>query len=109
VRLQHAEGYALAGLWDSADVRAVAGFRIHHNLSSGRVLYVDDLVTAEACRSREFGATLLNWLVDRARTLECDSFALDSGVQRFEAHRFYFRHRLHVAAYHFRRSLGGHA
>jgi len=105
VRTQHAEGYLLAALRESGTVQAVAGFRVFHNLASGRVLYVDDLVTSEASRGRRYGAALLKWLVDRARTLECDVFSLDSGVQRFDAHRFYFRHRMHVSSYHFKRSL----
>ena len=37
----------------------------------------------------------------QARGQSCDNFELDSGVQRAAAHRFYFRERMHVAAYHF--------
>jgi len=107
IRTQQAEGYTLAALTESGTVQAVAGFRVIQNLASGRVLYVDDLVTAEASRGRRYGAALLEWLVDRARRLECDVFSLDSGVQRFDAHRFYFRHRMHVSSYHFKRALLG--
>ena len=43
-------------------VVAVAGYRVSTNLFCGRHLYVDDLVTAEAERSKGHGKALLAWL-----------------------------------------------
>jgi GNAT superfamily N-acetyltransferase len=82
-------------------VCAVAGYRYYDKLFSGRNLYVDDLVTDASRRSRGHGAALLQWLADEAKRHGCVQLELDSGVQRFEAHRFYFRERMHVSAYHF--------
>jgi GNAT superfamily N-acetyltransferase len=101
VRRMQSEGFILASLAADGAVRAVAGYRYHEKLFSGRTLYVDDLVTDSAERSRGFGAGLLNWLAEEARTNGCALLELDSGVQRFDAHRFYFRERMHVSAYHF--------
>ncbi|MBI5693939.1 MAG: GNAT family N-acetyltransferase [Verrucomicrobia bacterium] len=101
VRRMQAEGFRLALLEDEGTVRAVAGYRYYEKLFSGRNLYVDDLVTDGAARSRGHGRALLGWLVEQARTHGCDQLELDSGVQRAEAHRFYFRERMHVSAYHF--------
>ena len=106
VRRMQTEGFILAYLAAEGAVRAVAGYRYHEKLFSGRTLYVDDLVTDSAERSRGFGAKLLNWLADEARTRGCALLELDSGVQRFDAHRFYFRERMHVSAYHFVVPLG---
>src|SRR5690606_27981341 len=50
VRLQQRNGYELGYLEDAGAVRAVAGFRVLENLASGRVLYVDDLVTQAGFR-----------------------------------------------------------
>lgn len=105
VRRMQADGYQLAALRDGAGVQAVAGFRIYENLHSGRMLYVDDLVTSSASRSAGHGGTLLNWLADHARAQRCVSLELDSGTHRAEAHRFYFRERMHITDYHFARSL----
>ena len=44
---------------------------------------------------------ILDWLVAQARAADCDSFLLDSGVQRFGAHRFYLQKRLEIRAHHF--------
>lgn len=94
-------GYALAFLEDAGAVRSVAGFRLTESLFYGRFLYVDDLVTDEASRSRGYGEKLFDWLVGRARKQKCQAVVLDSGVQRFGAHRFYLRKRMNIVCHHF--------
>jgi GNAT superfamily N-acetyltransferase len=81
----------------------VAGFRITHNLSALRHLYVDDLVTAASRRRRGLAKTMLDWLEAEARRLECRSLQLDSGVQRHTAHRLYIGAGLDIVFYHFRK------
>jgi GNAT superfamily N-acetyltransferase len=105
VRLQARGGYELAFLVDGERVVAVAGFRIIENLSAGRVLYVDDLVTDEAHRSAGHGKQLLDWLAERGRAAGCAKLDLDSGVQRVDAHRFYLANGMAKYAHHFRMEL----
>ncbi len=105
VQRQQTEGYRLAFLETEGAVRAVAGYRIFELLFSGRTLYVDDLVTQAGERSRGFGGQLFDWLVAEARRQNCQAFSLDSGVQRFDAHRFYLLKRMQIAAHHFTLTL----
>lgn len=99
-RQQQGSGYELAYL-AAGTVKAVAGFRISENLAWGKFLYVDDLVAGSSDRSQGYGGILFDWLVDYARAAGCDEFHLDSGVQRFDAHRFYLRKRMAIEAHHF--------
>lgn len=101
VWLQFGEGYRLAYLESESVVRAAAGFRIQHHLAFGRFLYVDDLVTREEDRSKGYGAALFEWLVARAIEEGCKQLHLDSGVQRFDAHRFYLSQRMSITSHHF--------
>jgi len=101
VRQQNRSGYVLAYLEEEGTVMSVAGFRVIENLVSGRMLYVDDLVTLEEHRSRSHGKAMFDWLVQRARGEGCNYLELDSGVQRFQAHRFYLTNRMIIAAHHF--------
>jgi GNAT superfamily N-acetyltransferase len=101
VRRQYEEGYRLAFIKDEQKVVAVAGFRMQHNLVWGRFCYVDDLVTDEQARSSAYGAALMDFLSDFARAQGCTRLELDSGVQRFAAHRFYLRHRMIISCHHF--------
>jgi GNAT superfamily N-acetyltransferase len=105
VRAQQAEGYKLAYLEDEGAVVAVGGFRVMEMLATGRTLYVDDLVTDEARRSRGFGKAMLDWLQRYAREAGCETFSLDSGTHRQEAHAFYFRERMRVTSFHFAKKL----
>jgi GNAT superfamily N-acetyltransferase len=106
VRRQQRDGYRLAFAEDGGSAVCVAGFRLLESLAWGRFVYVDDLVTGEAARSRGHGEAMLNWLIDYARRENCDEFHLDSGVQRFGAHRFYLTHRMDIIAHHFALRLG---
>ncbi len=102
VRRQMTEaGYRLAMLSASGEVLAVAGFRTSECLAWGRYLYVDDLVTRANARSRGCGGALVDWLVARARAMDCAQVHLDSGVQRFAAHRFYLTKRMDITSHHF--------
>jgi GNAT superfamily N-acetyltransferase len=99
---QQKEGYLLAFVESEREIRAVAGYRFLESLFSGKNLYVDDLVTRELDRSRGFGGELIDWLIAQAREHGCETLELDSGVQRFDAHRFYFSKRMSISSYHFR-------
>jgi len=105
VREQEKGGYFLAYVEDEGRVVSVAGSRVMENLFSGRLLYVDDLVSLASERSRGHGKVLFEWLSRYAREHGCDYLELDSGVQRFDAHRFYLTNRMAIAAHHFRLKL----
>jgi GNAT superfamily N-acetyltransferase len=74
-------------------------------LWSGRTLYVDDLITDEAMRSHGFGAQMIVWLIALAKEEGCETFSLDSGTHRHEAHAFYFRQGLRISDFHFQMRL----
>ncbi len=105
VREQQQEGYQLAFIEDGGDVVTVAGFRISSNLHMGRHLYVDDLVSAPAARSRGHGEAMLEWLRGQARAAGCSWLDLDSGTHRGRAHAFYFRKGMEIASFHFAQPL----
>jgi GNAT superfamily N-acetyltransferase len=101
-RMMESDGYRLAAVLEQGVVRAVAGYRYMEMLYCGRILYVDDLNTDPLCRSKGYGKLLMDWLKREAKANGCRELHLDSGVQREETHRFYFRERLSINCYHFR-------
>lgn len=100
VQTQMETGYQLAYIHD-AQVIGVAGFEISTNLAWGKYLYVADLVVDDQMRSQGYGEALFTWLIKYAQNHDCQEFHLDSGVQRFAAHRFYLRHKMNISSYHF--------
>lgn len=95
------DGYRLVALFDDGECRAAAGYRIMTNFVHARVLYIDDLITSASLRSRGYGKALTDYLKTVAEKTECDYLSLDSGTQRHDAHRFYFREGYVVTSFHF--------
>jgi GNAT superfamily N-acetyltransferase len=102
-----AGGYRLIAAYDDEGGGPVgaAGFRVYEMLAYGKILYVDDLVTAEDARSGGVGRALIGWLEEEARGRGCTGVHLDSGVQRARAHRFYFREGMSIYNFHFAKGL----
>lgn len=109
VDVQRAHGYRLVASFRDGDpdAAAVAGFRICESLAWGRYLYIDDLVTRAELRGGGHADLVFGWVEQEAQRQCCTQLHLDSGVgaERADAHRFYFRHRLRIASYHFAREL----
>ncbi len=104
-RMMQTDGYFLAALYQAGQVRAVAGYRFMEMLYCGRIMYVDDLITAEHSRSKGYGKVIMDWLKAEAKVHQCGQLHLDSGVQRENTHHFYFRERLTINCYHFHVTL----
>jgi GNAT superfamily N-acetyltransferase len=107
-RMRREGGYRLIAAYDDdggGGPVGAAGFRVYEMLAYGKILYVDDLVTAEDARSGGVGKALLGWLEGEARGAGCAGLHLDSGVQRGRAHRFYFREGMTIRNFHFAKEL----
>lgn len=105
LRAVFANGARMSVATEGEDLRGIALWRVIENTYEGRRLYVDDLVSDEAHRSRGVGRVLLQHLERLARDMKCDVLALDSGTQRTDAHRFYFREGLVIPSFSFRKTL----
>lgn len=101
VQHQRTQGYTLAFIESDGAVRCVAGYRIWECLAWGRVLYVDDLVTRADGQAQGLGSAMFDWLRQQAQAAGCDELHLDSGVQRFGAHRFYLHKQMDISCHHF--------
>ncbi len=83
------QGYRMFGLRDSGRLVSVAGVRIISNFRWGRHLWVYDLVTGAADRSKGYGGELLGWLEEFAARNGCSLVALSSDISKSETHRFF--------------------
>lgn len=94
--------YRLVRIQDENDaIVAVAGYYYVESLSSDKYMYVADLVTDNVCRSKGYGSTLFDWLIEEAKREGCKALSLDSGVNRHGAHRFYLSKRMDITSHHF--------
>lgn len=104
IQAQMTSGYQLAYIKD-LEILGVAGFKLDTSLSWGKHLYLADLVISQNKRSQGYGAALFSWLTEYAQQNNCQQLHLDSGVQRFAAHKFYFQQKMHISSHHFTLNL----
>ena len=98
---QNSAGYRLLALWNDREPIALAGFRVQDNLVHGIHLYIDDLVTMEAARSRGYGQQMMARLAAEGRKLGCGKLVLDTPLTNTLGHRFYYRSGLLATALRF--------
>ncbi|MGQ5523061.1 GNAT family N-acetyltransferase [Chitinimonas sp. PSY-7] len=100
-----ADGAGMIVAVEEETVVGVAVFRQYRNTSCGNQFYIDDLVTTSQRRSQGVGKLLLDWLKQKAGDGGAKVFKLDSGTQRQQAHKFYFREGLVISCFNFTQSL----
>lgn len=101
LRMEKTNAYRLIIYQENDKVLALAGIRSMETFFQGKVLYVDDLITLESERSKGCGGKLMEFIKKYVKEEKFNALTLDSGVQRFEAHKFYFKHDFYISTYHF--------
>ncbi|QRP50107.1 GNAT family N-acetyltransferase [Amycolatopsis sp. FDAARGOS 1241] len=96
----HEQGLRYFVAYAGGAAPAAAGYRLLVT-SCGRLLYVDDLMTAEEARSTGVGRRPMSEVEQPARRHGCTRLEPDSGVSNTAAHRFYIRNEFDLIAYHF--------
>lgn len=99
-RLSENAGFQMAYLTDG-EIKAVAGFRISEWLAGGKYMEIEDLAAKSGEQSKGYGGSLFDWLIEHAKSKNCRQIKLVSNVIRFDAHRFYLRKRMNIAAHYF--------
>ena len=101
IKTQQGRGYTVAYAEEGGRAICAAGFVIETRLAWGKHMYIEDLVTDSERRSSGLGRVMMDWLKCHARENGCEQIHLDSGIQRFPAHRFYLREGFNIASHHF--------
>ena len=101
IKKQQKSGYQLAYVKSNNNILCVAGFVVGEKIAWGKHIYIDDLVTNENHRSTGVGTFIINWFKNYCKELGCKQLHLDSGIQKFPAHRFYLANRFNIASHHF--------
>ncbi|CAI6076651.1 GNAT family N-acetyltransferase [Cohnella sp. JJ-181] len=83
------EGYKMFALYEQDRIVAVTGLIVLTNFYFGKHVFVYDLVTKASARSKGHGEVLLAYVHRYAAENGCAMVALESGISRVEAHRFY--------------------
>jgi len=83
------EGYQLFALYDEEKIVSLAGLSWRTNFYNKKHIYIHDLITDASGRSRGYGESLLSYIHNWGKENGAEFVALESGIQRKDAHRFY--------------------
>lgn len=90
---------------EETEVKAMGGIRVAEWLAGGKYLEIEDLVTKDGERSKNYGGALFDWIVDYAKSENCAQIKLVSHVKRFAAHKFYLKKGMIIEAHYFSLAL----
>lgn len=83
------QGYTLFALYEGRRIVCAAGVAYKVNFYNKRHVFVYDLVTDSLYRSQGYGEKMLKFIHLWAKEKGAEYVALESGIQRKAAHRFY--------------------
>jgi len=99
------EGYQLAFIEEDGKAVAAIGYRYLQYLYNGKHIYIDDLSTLPEARGKGHAGMLFDFVVEKAKSENLKAVHLDSGHQRFDAHRLYLNKGMNIVYHHFRLEL----
>lgn len=99
------EGYQLAFIEEDGIAAAAIGYRYLQYLYNGKHIYIDDLSTLPAARSKGYAGKLLDFVEAEAKAKGYKAVTLDSGHHRTNAHRLYLNKGFSIVAHHFSKTL----
>ena len=83
------DGYKLYALYIGCEIVSLIGLSWRINFYNKRHIFIYDLVTDFSHRSFGYGERLLKYIHNWANENGAEYVALESGLQRRDAHRFY--------------------
>ena len=100
---QRERGYRMVGVFEEGhDVAAaVVGFSTSQKLAWGSYLYIEDTSTHPDFQRKGYAGRLFEWVMEEAKRIGVDQVHLDSGVQRFGAHKLYIGAGMRISSHHF--------
>jgi len=99
------EGYQLAFIEEDGKAAAAIGYRYLQYLYNGKHIYIDDLSTLPEARGMGHGGALIDHVCELAKQKGYGFVTLDSGHQRFAAHRLYLNRGFTIASHHFSKKI----
>jgi GNAT superfamily N-acetyltransferase len=84
---------------------SACGFRYLTSLFDERYIYIDDLSTLSEARGKGHAGKLFDFVVEKAKNEGLKAVHLDSGHQRYDAHRLYLNKKMKIVYHHFRLEL----
>ena len=68
---------------------------------SGKTVEIDHVFIEEDYRNKGLGKDFFNWIYEYAKSVGCNTAELNTYVQNYPSHKFYYNEGFEILGYHF--------
>jgi len=99
------QNYECAVIYDDDTLIGVTGLWFCTRHYAGKTVEIDHVYIEEDYRSKGLGKQFLSWIYDYAKTKGCNTVELNTYVQNYPSHKFYYNEGFEILGYHFLKKI----
>ncbi len=99
------QNYECAGVYDNEILIGITGMWFCTRHYSGKSMELDHVYIDENYRGKGLGKQFLKWVYDYGRSKGCESCELNTYVNNYPSHKFYYNEGFEIYGYHFFKKL----
>ncbi|WP_298902317.1 GNAT family N-acetyltransferase [uncultured Psychroserpens sp.] len=95
------QNYECAVIYDNDKLIGVSGLWFCTRHYAGKTVEIDHVYIESVYRGKGLGKQFLNWIYDYVKTKGCTTVELNTYVQNYPSHKFYYNEGFEILGYHF--------
>ncbi|WP_047544646.1 GNAT family N-acetyltransferase [Psychroserpens sp. Hel_I_66] len=95
------QNYECAVICDGDKLIGVSGMWFCTRHYVGKTVEIDHVYIEASYRNKGLGKTFLDWLYNYAKSKGCTTVELNTYVQNYPSHKFYYNEGFEILGYHF--------
>ena len=97
--------YECAGVFVNESLVGICGLWYCTRHYAGKSVELDHVFIDESYRNQGLGKSFLKWITSHVKTKGCLSVELNTYVQNYASHKFYYNEGFEILGYHFLKRL----
>jgi GNAT superfamily N-acetyltransferase len=99
------QNYECAVIFDTTKIIGVCGLWFCTRHYVGKTVEVDHVYIEELYRGKGVGKQFFKWIYDYVKRKNCNTVELNTYVNNFASHKFYYNEGFEILGYHFLKKL----
>lgn len=99
------QNYECAGVYDGDKLVGISGMWFCTRHYAGKSMEVDHVYIEDGYRSQGLGKQFFSWIYEYAKAKGYRSIELNTYVQNYPSHKFYYNEGFEILGYHFAKKL----
>lgn len=99
------QNYECAGVYDDDKLIGISGMWFCTRHYSGKSVEVDHVYIDDSYQGKGLGKQFFKWIYEYARQKGCEATELNTYVQNYPSHKFYYNEGFQILGYHFLKKL----